>query len=233
MVALTERFEMRFDEETIRRIDAWQARSGTGSRAEAIRSLVEIGLERDSTEVVHFSDGEKVLLLMMKELYEHVGLENPEIDPRFIADVIYGGHFWAPRWKWSGVFHTHRDDPKNLSFVVDVLDMWTFVEHGYEQLSKSDRKKLEETAEPFGKNVKFRGFDGNNEAELIGIADFFIDRLGRFSNFKGRDLASHVPTVPAYRRMLSVFEGVRHKLVGRGLGLAELTDILKARRHPE
>ena len=233
MVGLSERFELRLDEGTIRRVDEWQREKGSGSRAEAIRSLIHMGLETESREVVHFSDGEKVLLLMMKDLYEHLGLTEPEIDPRFVADVIYRGHYWAPRWAWPGVFHGHSDDVSNLEFVVDVLDMWTFIERGYGRFSKAEREKLEADAEPFGKHVSFTGFDGNNEGELVGVARFLIDELGRFSTLKGRDLNSHHPTIAMYTRMLEVFEALRPVLVGRELSATELTDILRAMRHPE
>ena len=35
-----------------------------------------------------------------------------------------------------------------------------------------------------GKNLKFHGFDGNNEPECMGIARFLVEQLGRFTDFK-------------------------------------------------
>lgn len=233
MVALTERFEMRLDEATIRRVDEWREERGGSSRAEAIRNLVQMGLEADSRDVVHFSDGEKVLLLMMQDLYKHLDLTEPEVDPRFVAEVIHGGHYWAPRWVWPGIFHGHSDRIENLNFVVDVLDMWNFIERGHEQLSEAGRKEVEADAEPFGKFVRFTGFDGNSEGELIGIARFLVEELGRFSRFKGRELNAHLPTIGANTRMLDVFEPLEPKLVGRELTANELVDILKAWKYPE
>ncbi|MBN1459890.1 MAG: YfbU family protein [Armatimonadetes bacterium] len=231
MVGLSERFEMRLDEETIARVDQWRERVGGGaSRAEAIRRLVDLGLSVTSRDEVHFSDGEKLLLLMMKDVLDHLGIRQAAVDAEFVSKAIYGGHFWAPTWRFSGVFHGHRDDTKNLSFVVDVLDMWTFLERGYGMLAAKDKKTVEKEAEAYGKQVRFPGFDGNGEAELIGIAAFLIEELERFTNFRGRDLNSHFPTVEAYSRMLDAYTPLRPGLIGRDLNAQEIAAILRARR---
>lgn len=233
-MAKTERFEMRLDEETLERIDQWRGEQGDlPSRAEAIRRLVESGLAREARDVVRFSDGEKLLLLMMRDLFRHLKLKDAESDADFIADMIFGGHYWAASWKLPGVFHGHQDDPRNLRFVVDVLDMWHFIERGHEKLSAADKAKVEKDAAPCGKHVQFMGFDGNNETELIGIARFLVEKLDRFTRFEGRELNAHMPTRDGYTRMLEVFEPLRETLLGRELNAAEITAILNARRHPD
>jgi uncharacterized protein YfbU (UPF0304 family) len=80
--------------------------------------------------------------------------------------------------------------------------------------------------------VKFIGFDGNNESELMGIARFLIDDMERFTSFKGRELNSHMPTRSMYRRMLSVFEPIRKTLVGVELSADQLITILNAKKYP-
>jgi len=230
MGALTERFEMRLDEEMLERVDDWRENKDGGlSRSEAIRRLIGIGLQLDSPETAYFSDGEKILLLMMRDVYRHLGVRDAECDADFIAEVIFGGHYWAPSWRLPGVFHGHRDDPRDVRFVVEVLDMWTFLERGAKGLSASDRKRVTEEAEVLG-DVHFRGFDGNYEAELIGIAHFLIERLGRFGSYEGRELNSHMPTRSAYRRMLAVFEAMRPRLIGTELNADQIIQILNAWR---
>ena len=49
MSPLTERFELRLDEDTIARVDRWRFARG-GSRAEAIRQLVQFALEVQANE---------------------------------------------------------------------------------------------------------------------------------------------------------------------------------------
>lgn len=233
MAMKSERFEMRLDEDILARVDMWRAKQDdVPSRAEAMRRLVELGLMRSVSDTVRFSDGEKLLAIMMRDVYKHLKLKG-EIDPDFVGEVIWGGHYWAPKWEMQGLFHDYEDDPQDVRFVVDVLDMWTFVERAYEKLSKKDRERVEKEADPFGKYVQFAGFDGNNESSYIGIARFLVDKMNRFSQFKGRELNSHAPSIATYRRMLSVFEPMRASLVGTELGANQLIRILKAKMHSE
>lgn len=224
----SERFEMRLDGDILGRVDQWRSQqSDLPTRAEAMRRLVEAGLAKAGGESVHFSDGEKLIAFMLRDIYKHLKIDG-EIDPEFLSDVLCGGHYWAPKWVMTGVYHNYEDDPRDVRFVVDVLDMWSFLEDGYEALSKKDKDRVEKEAEPFGKHVKFAGFDGNNEAPLLGIARFFPEKLDRFTRFKGRDLNSHAPMSAAYRRMLQVFEPMRRTLVGGGLNVTQIIALLKA-----
>lgn len=230
MAPKTERFEMRVDSDTLARVDDWRSeQDDLPSRAEAMRRLVEIGLMKKTTsDAVRFSDGEKLLLLMMRDMYSHLKLKTGEIDPDFVAEVIYGGHYWAPKWDMPGLYHDHEDDPSHVRFVVDVLDMWSFIEEGYSKLDKKEKARVEAEVGPLGKHVQFIGFDGNNESEYMGIARFLIDKMDRFGSFKKRDMNSHVPRVGAYGRMYRVFEPMRTGLVGTGLSANQIIAILQA-----
>ena len=231
MATKTERFEMRMDEDILDRIDRWRAsQDDVPSRAEATRRLVELGLRRPAGETVVFSDGERLLLLMMRDLYKRLKVEG-EIDADFISEVIYGGHYWAPKWEMSGLFHDEEDDPSDVHFVGEVLDMWSFIERAYERLDEKEKARIETEAKPFGRGVRFDGFDGNNESSLLGIARFLVNKMGRFEEFKRRDLNSHFPTVDMYKRMLAVFAPMEKSLVGRGLDADQIIRILKARAY--
>jgi uncharacterized protein YfbU (UPF0304 family) len=235
MAQKSERFEMRVDEDTLERVDKWRMKQGDlPSRAEAMRRLVEVGLARGAgaSMSVNFTDGEKLLVMMMRDLYKHLKVRG-EIDPEFIGEVIWSGHYWAPRWDMQGLFHDHEDSPDNVRFVVDVLDMWTFLERAHAKLSAKEKARVEKEADPFGKHVQFTGFDGNNESEHMGIARFLIEQMNRFQLFKGRELNSHMPTLGTYRRMLQVFEPMRKTLVGAELSADQIIAILKAKMYPE
>lgn len=233
MQAKTERFEMRLDQLALNNVDAWRARQDDlPSRAEAIRRLIEAGTARSSEGELKFSGGEKLITLMLCEVYKHLKIDG-EIDPAFVESAIHGGHFWGLKWEYSGIFHEHEDNERIVSEVVDVLDMWSFIESAYEGLSKKDKDRVEKDADPFGKHVAFRGFDGNNESEYLSVAHFLIKDLKRFSNLGGRDLNSHAPLIGAYRRMFKVFDPMRTGLVGRNLNASQIIDILKAKIHPE
>jgi uncharacterized protein YfbU (UPF0304 family) len=235
MAPMTERFEMRLDEDILERVDQWrEAQEDVLSRAEAMRRLVEVGLARtgSETKAVRFSDGEKALLIMMRDLLQHLDVES-ECDPQFLAKVIYGGHYWAPTWDMQGLFHGDEDDSDDVHFVVEVLVMWDQIERSYTRLSPQDKELIEKEADPFGRNVSFAGFDGNNETGLMAIARFLVQDMGRFQEFAGRELNSHMPTVDVYRRMLSVFAPMKKSLMGSGLTAAQIVRILKAKRYRE
>lgn len=228
MASKMERFEMRIDEDQLARVDAWASEQDDRPvRAEAVRRLIDLGLSAGSQRAVRFSDGEKMLMLMMRDIYKHLKLKDGESDPDFLAKVIYGGHYWAPKWELQGVFHDHVDDPEEVSYVVDVLDMWSFMEEAFASMSAAEKKKLVAEVGPWAERVKFAGFDGNNESSQLGIARFLIEDMDRFEKFKGRDLNAHHPTEERYRRMVKLFAPMRVTLVGHGLSVRQVAELLK------
>lgn len=178
------------------------------------------------------SDGEKLILLMLSELYEKMGIKG-EFEPEFIKSAIFRDHLWGIPWKYSGIPFEDQETPEIVKEVVDILDMWSFIEHGYQNLSDEDKAQLEKDAGPFGKDPQFRGFDGNNESEHMSVASFLINDLERFEEFKGRSMNSHCPSIETYGRMLAVFEPMRRNLMSGRLSLSNLTTILKEKLHPE
>jgi uncharacterized protein YfbU (UPF0304 family) len=180
-----------------------------------------------SGKSVHFSDGEKMLMLMMKDLFKSLNVTDPDSNPNFLAEVIYGGHYWAPKWEMQGVFHDHVDDPKEVRNVVDALDMWMFMEVAYGKLSAEDKAKIVAEVGPWQTDVKFPGFDGRDEVSSMGIANFLVNKMGRFSRFKGRDFNSHRPRRVRYRRMYQLFEPMRRTLIGMELSADQLITLLK------
>lgn len=208
----TERFEMRLDSRTLERVDAWRAcQTDLPSRAEAIRRLMESGLSEMEGKPLKFSDGEKLITLMLCELYKRHKIDG-KIDPLFVEEVLLGGHYWGLEWQFPGIFHGDEDNKATVDEVVDILDMWSFLEESYAELSKKDKDSVQKEARHFGKHVIFPGFDGNKEAEHLHIAKFLINKLDRFTEFKGRDLNSHVPLIQVYRHMVRVFESMRTNL---------------------
>lgn len=178
------------------------------------------------------TDGEKLILLMLSELYEKMGVDG-EIDPEFIKSAIFRDQLWGIPWKYSGIPFEDQETPEIVKEVVDILDMWSFIEYGYQELTAEEKAQLEVDADPFGKEPKFQGFDGNNETEYMSVASFIVNDLDRFEKFKGRSMNSHMPSIESYKRMLSVFEPMRRNLISGRLSLSSLTAILKARIHPE
>ena len=228
-------FEIELDKQTLEQIDAWWAEQpGQPTQAEAVQRLVEVGLAVvGKNEVrVRVSDGEKLIMMMLRDLYKHQKIDG-DIDPEFIQDALLGGHYWGLQWQMSGLLHDHADASAIVSETIDILEMWHFIESGYAALSDAEKTRVEKEAEPFGKYVKFPGFDGNNETEHLGIANFLVNKMERFDIFKGRSLNSHMPSIEGYKRMLSVFEPMRKNLGHVDLSPEQIIELMNARMHPE
>jgi uncharacterized protein len=226
----SEQVEFWLDDEQLTRIDEWARDQTTEdlSRAAAIRKLIDIGLSAGSKSAVRFTDGEKILMLMMRDIFRALTIKDPESRPEFFAEVICGGHYWAPKWDMQRIFHDHADDPRDVAHVADVLDMWTFIEDAYTGFTPAEKAAIAQHAGLRGNHVQFNGFDSNVESGQMAIARFLIFGMGRFERFKERDLTSHHPTYERYRRMLHLFKPMRAKVVGHGLSLDHVVRLLKA-----
>ena len=223
-----ERFEMRVDPHMVQRVDAWRAEQpDMPSRAEAMRRLADTGLAVLGKGSVRISHGERLTLVMLRDLYKHLEVKG-EIDPDFVEAAIGGGHHWGLAWEYEGLFQDDVDREEVVNEVTDVLTMWYLIEASLDCLSDERKRELEQATGRRGRNVKFRGFDGNNEYKHLGIARFLIENLGRFATFKGRDLNSHSPSIGRYRRMLEAFKPMKQTLVGRELSISEIVDLLMA-----
>ena len=196
--AKTERFELRLDPGILDDVDEWCGRQADlPSRAEAVRRLIEAALVTPKEPEIRFSDGEKLITLMLCELFEHLKIKS-DINPTFVEATIHRGQLWALQRQYTDIFHGYEADKATRYEVLNMLDMWSFIERGYRKLSKKDKGRIKAEADSFGKHVVFSGFDGNTESGHLGIAYFLIDELERFSEFKGRDLNSHCPLIRVY-----------------------------------
>lgn len=172
------------------------------------------------------SGGEKLILVMLSEVYERLGIEG-EIDPEFVKKAIFRDHTWGLRWKYDAIFAgSEDDDPPAVNEVTRILTMWRAIEGAYKRLSPEDQEKLKKDAGYFEDDIAFYGFNGNDEAEHFRIATFLIMDLGLFDEFKDRGINSHNETLSCYRKMLSVYEPSLENLRNRNFNASELLAIL-------
>ncbi len=231
MEAKTERFELRLEQDMLGRIDEWRTSIGRGaSRSEAARRLMENGLQQFSKNEVQISDGEKVIMSMLHGILNKLDNKDVEMDQEFVLDVLVGGHYWALAWQYPGLFDNRPDRIETVHEVVDILDMWYFLEASFEKLSDDDKQKVQSelSSSPFGNKVRFEGFDGNSEANYRSIALFLVNKLDRFTLFKGREMNSHWMVLDGYRRMFNAFKPIRSVMMGRDLTTPEIIEVLNA-----
>jgi uncharacterized protein len=178
------------------------------------------------------SDSERLILVLLAEIHKHLGIKGG-IDPDLVLEAVRSGNVWGLERQYPGIFGSAEIEPAVVSEVGKILEMWWFIEHAYERLSPDEKAFIALEAGHFGHDPKFDGFDGNNESEYMGAAQFLIHQLEKFPEFKSRGLNSHAPSVQAYRRMLGRFEQVRPNLATIPLSAAQIAELLKERVHAE
>ncbi|MFJ3154950.1 YfbU family protein [Pseudomonas protegens] len=185
---------------------------------------------------MEFTNEQKLIITLLTDI--HAKLEiNDSFDPDFVQRMVMRGHGWALEWKYPGVFHESEDTPEAVTLVCGVLEMWSVLERSFEALDDNQRQALSEAAGAFGRDVRFPGFDGNNESEYLSIAHILVEDLDRWDEFAGRINNAHMRTIDGYQRMLPVFEEIRDRKLDSGdftgLDVEELAQVLSERRHPE
>jgi len=171
------------------------------------------------------SDGEKLIVLMLTELYESLGI-NGEIDPEFIRSSIFSDEIWGIPFKYHGIRFDSDQLPPLATEVFDILDLWRLIETSYERLSDSDKSILGENVHNFCVPPKFPGFDGNHESDYMGTAHYIVEHLERFEEFKGRIPNTHTRIVGRYKQMISMLTGIRAKNDYGLLSVDELAELL-------
>lgn len=183
---------------------------------------------------VKLSDGERLIILMLADIYKHLKIKSHEFDADFIAKAAGDGHDWALQQKYGGIFPTEPRNEHDVKETHDILTMFRILQGSYGRLSEADKKRID-AAVPHqtGKDLFFQGFDCNHDAHC-GIARFIVEELGQYDEQKGRAFNSHGTVLPTYRRMLDVYTPLLHEIPAgsRGFNADQLIEILKARVHP-
>lgn len=184
----------------------------------------EVGME--------FSNEQKLIVTLLTDIHAALKIKD-SVDPEFVQRMVMSNNGWALAWQYPGIYEHAPETPASVKFVIDVLDMWDTIERYYEDLDAAERQQLVELAPVFGKNPVFRGFDGNNEAEELGIVEILVEDLDRWEIFKGRDTNSHASLTDAYTRMREVFEEIIGTTYEFAPSIEELAGLLNAQIHPD
>ena len=98
------------------------------------------------------------------------------------------------------VIYDEELPPEKCQEVLDILEMYRGIIYSYIGL-KREKKDISLTDE----NVKFPGFDGNNECEQMAYVKYFIDDLDRYSEIQelsNKYYNSHSRMLSRYKNML-------------------------------
>ena len=86
--------------------------------------------------------------------------------------------------------------PDMTDLVHKVLDMYRWLQLSYRALPETQRAAIDASC------IKFGGFDGNNETEYMGYAQFVREKLGRWAELEVEDYNSHRHMAGKYVAML-------------------------------
>jgi len=91
--------------------------------------------------------------------------------------------------------------------VLNVLDMHRSITYSYYRIKEKTDLALDD--------IRFRGYDGNNETREFSYTNYFITDLGRFDELRFGaeypDFNSHCPMAGKYQRMLAIWENYPDK----------------------
>src|SRR5216683_761960 len=98
---------------------------------------------------MELSSGEKLILIMLSEIYEHLKIEG-DIDPQMVRTAIFEEQTWGLAWAYPGIVGSGENKtPPIVKKVLDILEMWELLENSYRMLQPADKARVEIEAEPF------------------------------------------------------------------------------------
>lgn len=166
---------------------------------------------------------ERFVLQMLCDLLR--APEDRRISPDRVEKALTHGHLWALDWEFDGA---DPDTSEFLEETIQILNMWTIVEAQFERLSKDDRKEIAKAVGRREEDLRFKGFDANEEPHF-GIATFMIEDFRRWQRFKGRNLNCHYPSIGSHQRMLKEYNKQNREPLGTEFTVDQFIQIFNAR----
>ncbi|HSH71433.1 MAG TPA: YfbU family protein [Methylophilaceae bacterium] len=171
------------------------------------------------------TNAEKLILVMLSDITEKLHIDHG-IDPKLVKSAIHSGNTWGLDWKYPGLGKTDQAAPAIANEITDILEMWTYIEEAYKDLTSDEKSRVKIDAGLSGP-PRFSGFDGDSELEFHKIAYFLIYDLKLFKKFKMDTVDAPGPKMPEYKRMFKIWGSVKPNLAGLSLNANQLVEILK------
>lgn len=226
MNAKTERLELRLDQSMIDRIDAWVVNQGNiSSRSEAVRCLIDAGLESSRQKGPSISEGEKAILSILFDV--HCNQSNKFGVSNSIKNIMEGGHYWHLK-SASQTLSVSPSDEKISKDVKSILDMWSDISLSYDRLLCNSQEKISGLLRFAGLDMSFPGFDYSSEYEYVNMVDFLTQPPTRFPVLQQRNRCAQQPMLGRYLVMMRVYDSIRSLIDRREhLNETQMIEILK------
>lgn len=171
------------------------------------------------------SNAEKLILVMLSDISEKLHIDHG-IDAKLVKSAIHSDNLWGLDWKYPGLGTTDKPAPAAVNDITHILEMWSYIEEGYKELTSDEKTRVKNDAGLSGP-PRYVGFDRDLEQEFDSIANFLIYDLKMFKKFKHDSDDSRGAKMPDYKKMLKVFETIKPELGLRHLNPVQLVSILK------
>lgn len=170
------------------------------------------------------SNAEKLILVMLSDITEKLHIEHG-IDPKLVKSAIHSGNTWAIDLKYPGLGKADESIPPAVTEVTDILEMWTYIEESYKELSGEEKTRVKFAA-GLTNAPRYTGFDRDSEQKLYDIAFFLIYDLKLFKKFKHDDDAPRGARMDTYRSLLGKWQPIKPTLQQPLLSADQLISIL-------
>ena len=215
------RLELRIDSELLDRVDLWKAsRTDVTNRSEAIRKLIEIGLQgiqRDDEEV-YLTKGEELILRMLAQRWcdDDGDPVEPsfEMNPKVLFNALVKGQHWAINYGPIKPFWNDGIPSKNeVNFVFKTMFLWSYMIRVFEAAPEELKDLF--TQKTGWTYLKFPGFhieaEGKYYESMSFIIDNDIDGYGwMLEKYKSYEYLSHTLNANAYQKMLAKFSQLKN-----------------------
>ena len=146
---------------------------------------------------IELTDKERLFLANQHEILGHLNTDNSDYHFK-LAEQLRDGHEWL--YSQSFDYFSENLPSEDADLVLDILQVYELIGDTYSRLS--DKSGISDT------QVKFPGFDGNNETEFMGFVDA-LEKDGRYVHvIKAGQKNSHSAKVHVYERMIANWEAL-------------------------
>lgn len=146
---------------------------------------------------IELTDKERLFLANQHEILGHLNKDNSDYHFK-LAEQLRDGHEWLYSQSFDNFSENLPDDAAEL--VLNILQIYEMIQDAYDGLS--DKSLISEH------QIKFPGFDGNNETEFMGFVDA-LEKDNRFVDvIQTGNRNSHSPKVHVYERMIAKWQAL-------------------------
>lgn len=155
---------------------------------------------------VTLSTKDRALFIYLLKILKNQGDQDYDYD-NMIKALQYGYEY-----HYGDVFDCLFDEELSAADcreVLDILEMYRGIIYSFNNL------KIEGKLKTLTENdVRFPGFDGNNETKQMSYVDYFINDLGRYDEIEELSRGyynSHSPKMAKYKAMLKIWRSLNNR----------------------